>query len=104
MIKFVRIASGFLFVAFNFLLMTFTFTTLFNWFLPPLGFPAITLAHAYGLILFVIYSVHRLKLAPQQKTEDKSKSYLRRLAENTYANTLLSGAALLLGWIAVSLM
>lgn len=102
--KFVRILTGLLLVSLNFLLMTFTFTTLFNWFLPPLGFPAITMVHAYGLILLAIFTVHRLKLAPQQKPENKNKSYLRRTAENTYMNTLLSGTALLLGWITVSLM
>jgi hypothetical protein len=101
--KALRVLAGVLLAVLNILVTAVTFQTLFNWFVVPLGFAPIGMANSYGLMLIFIFIAFRLNLA-DKKPKDTSVSVLRRLFENLGKNCGMSVAALIIGWVTVSLM
>lgn len=73
--------------------------TLWAWFVVPLGAPAISLAHAYGLCaLLWMLTNHSTE---QKKTDDGAGAAMLKLAAVAFARPLFSvGAAWLVRWAA----
>lgn len=77
-----------------------TFWMLWNWFIAPLGTPAISLPHAVGISLTI--GLITARLASQSTVEkllDDEGSTVIRLWKGIATNYFISGFALIFGWL-----
>lgn len=81
-------------VALMFLSM-YTLQALWGWFVVPLGVPALTLAHAYGISVLALFFKFKAK---DRKDEPKEGDY--SFAEKCFGSMAVLGLILLMGKIA----
>lgn len=97
--NFGKIVAYILFTVFMLFLTAFTVSTLWGWFVVPLGVKAITLTHAIGLSLFVNYFQMRSRYVFKSEVlENRTYSQRAGLA------VMICTVSLFIGWIVASFM
>ena len=100
--KFGKFTFGFVYLVIGIAFAAFVLSILWSWFIVPLGVPAISIAHAFGLqVLVAFFKVNR---KVKDKKEPRKENYFGYFCELASICILISLTALGLGWVAVSLM
>ena len=91
-----KVLDGITFTAIAIIVGGFAVSTMWGWFIVPLGAPAMSLAHGYGLSLFVSLFTQQLIIQSQFKDDPKFTTNMK-----VALSVIMNGVLLLVGLITV---